>query len=48
MHAWFPLGLENLGKWESIFLSGNSSETGKVRELHPKYWGKSEKVIPEN
>ena len=38
----FPLGLENLEKWESIFQSGEKSgnfeQTGKVRENHTKYW----------
>ena len=34
----FPLGLENLGKWEGIFQSGNFEQTGKVRENHTKYW----------
>ena len=33
----FPLGLENLEKWEGIFQSGKS-QTGKVREIHTKYW----------
>ena len=36
----FPLGLENLEKWEGIFQSGKSQgifdETGKVRENHIK------------
>ena len=36
--TWFPLGLENLEKWESIFQSGNFAKTGKVREFYPKYW----------
>ena len=34
----FPLGLENLEKWEGIFQSGNFEQTGKVRENHTKYW----------
>ena len=39
----FPLGLENLEKWEGIFQSGKSQgilnkQTGKVRENHTKYW----------
>ena len=36
--AGFPLGLENLEKWEGIFQSGNFEQTGKVRENHTKYW----------
>ena len=34
----FPLGLENLEKWEGIFQSGNFEQTGKVRENDTKYW----------
>ena len=34
----FPLGLENLGKWEGIFQLGNFEQNGKVRENHTKYW----------
>ena len=38
----FPLRLENLEKWEGIFQfrekSGNFEQTGKVREIHTKYW----------
>ena len=38
----FPLGLENLEKWEGNFpvreKSGNFDQTGKVRENHTKYW----------
>ena len=34
----FPLGLENLAKWEGIFQSGNFEQTGKVRENLTKYW----------
>ena len=38
----FPLGLENLEKWEGIFQSGKSqgifNRLGKVRENHTKYW----------
>ena len=34
----FPLGLENLEKWEGIFQSGNFEQIGKVRENHKKYW----------
>ena len=37
-HAAFPLGLQNLEKWEGIFQSGNFEQTGKVRENHTKYW----------
>ena len=33
----FPLGLENLEKWEGIFQSGKS-QTGKVWKIHLKYW----------
>ena len=33
--AWFPHGLE---KWENFFQSGNFEQTGKVREICPKYW----------
>ena len=33
----FPLGLENLGKGEGIFQSGNFEQTGKFRENHIKY-----------
>ena len=29
--AWFPLGLENLEKWEGIFQSGNFEQTGQVK-----------------
>ena len=39
--SWFPLGqeiLENLGKWESIFHSGNFAKTVKVWKFYPKYW----------
>ena len=36
--TWFPLGLENLGKWEGIFQSENFEQTGKARENHTKYW----------
>ena len=40
--AGFPLGLENLGKWEGIFQSGKSQgileQTGKVGKNHTKYW----------
>ena len=32
----FPLGLENLEKWEGIFQSGNFEQTGKVREKSGK------------
>ena len=38
----FPLGLENLEKWEGTFQSGNFEPTGKVSENHTKYW-KNEK-----
>ena len=31
--SWFPLGLENREKRESIFQSGNCDQTGKVREF---------------
>ena len=34
----FPLRLENLEKWESIFQSGNFEQTGKVGENDTKYW----------
>ena len=37
-HSGFPLGLENLEKWEGIFQSWNFEQTGKVRENHIKYW----------
>ena len=40
----FPLGLENLEKWEGIFQSGNFEQTGKVRENHTKYW-KSQGIL---
>ena len=36
--AGYPLGLENLEKWEGIFQSGNFEQTGKVRGNHIKYW----------
>ena len=38
--AEFPLGLENLGKWESIFHSGKIRGILirlEVREIYPKY-----------
>ena len=35
----FPLGLENLQKWEGIFQSGNFEQTGKVRTgISDKYY----------
>ena len=44
-HSGFPLGLENLEKWEGIFQSGKSQgilnrleKSGEVRETHTKYW----------
>ena len=37
-HAGLPLGLENLGKWEGIFQSGNFEQPGKAGENHTKYW----------
>ena len=39
----FPLGLENLEKWEGIIQSGNFEQTGKVSENHTKY-GKTEGI----
>ena len=38
LHSGFPLGPENLEKWEGIFQSGNFEQTGKVRENHTQYW----------
>ena len=42
VYTGFPLGLENLGKWEGIFQSGKSQEIfnrlEKSRENHTKYW----------
>ena len=41
MLSWFPHGLENLEKWENFPVrekSGNFEQTGKVREVYPKYW----------
>ena len=29
----FPLGLENLGKWEGIFQSGETGQTGKSGKI---------------
>ena len=43
----FPLGLENLEKWEGIFQSGNFEQTGKVWEKHTKYW-KTEGISEKN
>ena len=33
------------GKWESIFQSGIFDQTGKVREICPKYWKNKEILI---
>ena len=33
----FPLGLENLEKWEGNFQSGNFEQIGKVGYNHTKY-----------
>ena len=48
VNTMFPLGLENMEKWEGIFQSGNIEQTRKARENHTKYWksqGISDNVI---
>ena len=46
--SWFPLGLENLEKWESIFQSGKSQRksgnfTQNTRKIQKIYPGKLKK-----
>ena len=38
MFTGFPLGLENLAKWEEIFQSWNFNQTGNIRENSTKYY----------
>ena len=37
-NSWFPLGLENLKKWEGIFQSGKSHGILNRLEKSQKYW----------